>query len=329
VKRREFVTLIGSAAVWPLTARAQQPIPVIGFLSGFAPESFTPEIQPYLVAFRKGLSETGYSDGRNVAIEYRWGENQPGRLPVLAAELVRRKVAVLVSTGGTASAFAAKAATSTIPIVFTVGSDPVKIGLVDSLNRPGGNATGVTMLVNVLAAKRLELASEVMPGADSIGFLVNPNNPNAASETSDIEAGARNIGKHAVLLRATTEQEIDLAFASLTQQRIGAVVTAADPLFDSRRAQIVALAAQDAVPGIYFSREFVAVGGLMSYGSSIAEAYRLAGIYAGRILKGEKPGDLPVQQAVKVELVLNLKTAKTLGLTFPLSLLGRADEVIE
>jgi len=205
----------------------------------------------------------------------------------------------------------------------------VKIGLVDSLNRPGGNVTGVTMLVNVLAAKRLELATEVMPGNDSIGFLVNPNNPNAASETSDIEAGARNIGKHAVLLRATTEQEIDLAFASLTQQRIGAVVTAADPLFDSRRAQIVALAAQDAVPGIYFSREFVAVGGLMSYGSSIAEAYRLAGIYAGRILKGEKPGDLPVQQAVKVELVLNLKTAKTLGLTFPLSLLGRADEVIE
>jgi putative ABC transport system substrate-binding protein len=331
MRRREFIALLGSGvAGWPLAARAQQPaMPVIGFLSGYPAESFTPEIQPYLVAFRQGLSETGYSDGRNVAIEYRWGENQPSRLPVLAAELVRRKVAILVSTGGTASTLAAKAATSTIPIVFTAGSDPVKIGLVDSLNRPGGNVTGVTMLANVLAAKRLELVNEAVPRADSIGFLVNPNNPNAASETSDMEAGARTIGKRTVLLRASTEHEIDAAFATMAQQRIEALATVADIFFDSHRGQIVALAARNAVPAIYFGREFVAAGGLMSYGSSIADAYRQAGIYVGRILKGEKAADLPVQQAVKVELVLNLKTAKTLGLTFPLSLLGRADEVIE
>jgi putative ABC transport system substrate-binding protein len=223
------------------------------------------------------------------------GASQPSRLPVLAAELVRRKVAILVSTGGTASALAAKAATSTIPIVFTVGSDPVKIGLVDSLNRPGGNVTGVTMLANVLSAKRLELVNEAVPRADSIGFLVNPNNPNAAPETKDIEAGARTIGKRTVMLRAGTEHEIDLAFATLAQQRIEALATVADPFFDSRRGQIVALAAQHAVPTVYFSREFVAAGGLMSYGSSIADAYRQAGIYAGRILRGAKPADLPVQ----------------------------------
>jgi len=329
VRRREFLTLLGAAAASPIVARAQQQtMPVIGFLSGYPAESFTPEIQPYIAAFRRGLSEAGYTDGQNVAIEYRWAENQSSRLPVLAAELARRKVAVLVSTGGAASTLAAKAATNTIPIVFTTGGDPVKLGLVASLNRPGGNATGVTMLSNVLTAKRLELVNEVVPSASAIGFLVDPNNPNAAAETSDAEVGARTIGKRIVLLRASTEHEIDIAFAALAKQRIEALVAAGEVFFESRRSQIVALAAQLAVPAVY-NREFASAGGLMGYGSNIADAYRQAGIYAGRILKGEKPADLPVQQTVKVELVLNLKTAKTLGITFPLSLLGRADEVIE
>jgi len=329
VRRREFLTLLGAAAASPIVARGQQQtMPVIGFLSGYPAESFTPEIQPYIAAFRRGLSEAGYTDGQNVAIEYRWAENQSSRLPVLAAELARRKVAVLVSTGGAASTLAAKAATNTIPIVFTTGGDPVKLGLVASLNRPGGNATGVTMLSNVLTAKRLELVNEVVPSASAIGFLVDPNNPNAAAETSDAEVGARTIGKRVVLLRASTEHEIDIAFAALAKQRIEALVAAGEVFFESRRSQIVALAAQLAVPAVY-NREFASAGGLMGYGSNIADAYRQAGIYAGRILKGEKPADLPVQQTVKVELVLNLKTAKTLGITFPLSLLGRADEVIE
>jgi len=329
VRRREFLTLLGAAAASPIVARAQQQtMPVIGFLSGYPAESFTPEIQPYIAAFRRGLSEAGYTDGQNVAIEYRWAENQSSRLPVLAAELARRKVAVLVSTGGAASTLAAKAATNTIPIVFTTGGDPVKLGLVASLNRPGGNATGVPMLSNVLTAKRLELVNEVVPSASAIGFLVDPNNPNAAAETSDAEVGARTIGKRVVLLRASTEHEIDIAFAALAKQRIEALVAAGEVFFESRRSQIVALAAQLAVPAVY-NREFASAGGLMGYGSNIADAYRQAGIYAGRILKGEKPADLPVQQTVKVELVLNLKTAKTLGITFPLSLLGRADEVIE
>ena len=328
-RRREFIALLGGAASWPLAARGQQQtMPVIGFLSGYPAESFTPEIQPYIAAFRRGLSEAGYTDGQNVAIEYRWAENQSSRLPVLAAELARRKVAVLVSTGGAASTLAAKAATNTIPIVFTTGGDPVKLGLVASLNRPVGNATGVTMLSNVLTAKRLELVNEVVPSASAIGFLVDPNNPNAAAETSDAEVGARTIGKRIVLLRASTEHEIDIAFAALAQQRVEALVAAGEVFFESRRSQIVALAAQLAVPAVY-NREFASAGGLMGYGSNIADAYRQAGIYAGRILKGEKPADLPVQQTVKVELVLNLKTAKTLGITFPLSLLGRADEVIE
>ena len=329
VRRREFLTLLGAAAASPIVARAQQQtMPVIGFLSGYPAESFTPEIQPYIAAFRRGLSEAGYTDGQNVAIEYRWAENQSSRLPVLAAELARRKVAVLVSTGGAASTLAAKAATSTIPIVFTTGGDPVKLGLVASLNRPGGNATGVTMLSNVLTAKRLELVNEVVPSASAIGFLVDPNNPNAAAETSDAEVGARTIGKRVVLLRASTEHEIDMAFAALAQQRIEALVAAGEVFFESRRSQIVALAAQLAVPAVY-NREFASAGGLMGYGSNIADAYWQTGIYAGRILKGEKPADLPVQQTVKVELVLNLKTAKSLGITFPHSLLGRADEVIE
>jgi len=331
LKRRAFITLLGgAAAAWPLAARAQQSaIPVIGFLSGYPAESFAPETQPYAAAFRQGLSETGYSDGHNVVIEYRWAENQPSRLPVLAAELVRRKVAVIAATGGATSVVAAKAATTTIPIVFTGGGDPVALGLVASLNRPGGNVTGVTFLANILGAKRLELLNELAPGAGVIGLLVNPNNPNAASDTTDMETGARAIGKQLLLLHASTEREIDMAFATLAQQRIAALATAADAFFDSRRNQIVALATQHAVPAIYFSRQFVVAGGLMSYGASITAAYRQAGIYAARILKGDKPADLPVVQSTKVELVINLRTAKALGLTVPLTLQASADEVIE
>jgi putative tryptophan/tyrosine transport system substrate-binding protein len=329
VRRREFISLLGAAVAWPLAARAQQsPMPVIGFLSLFPAESFAPETRPYAAAFRRGLSETGYSDGHNVAIEYRWAENQPNRLPILAAELVRRKVAVLAATGGAASALAAKGATTTIPIVFTGGGDPVALGLVASLNRPGGNVTGITFLANILGAKRLELLNELAPRAGTIGLLVNPNNPNAASDTSDMEAGARAIGKQILLLRASTEREIDLAFTSLHQQ-IDALATAADAFLDSRRTQIVALATRHAVPAIYWAREFVVAGGLMSYGASITDAYRQAGIYAGRILKGDKPADLPIVQSTKVELVINLRTAKSLGVEIRPTLLALADEVIE
>jgi putative ABC transport system substrate-binding protein len=331
MQRREVITLIGSAAAaWALTARAQQQtMPVIGFLSSYPAESFAPETQPYAGAFRKGLSENGFSDGHNVAIEYRWAENQASRLPVLAAELVRRKVALIAATGGAASALAAKAATTTIPIVFTGGGDPVALGLVASLNRPGGNVTGVTFLANLLAPKRLELVNDVAPKARTIGFLLNPNNPNAAAETSDMEAAARAIRKDVVIAHASTEREIELAFTALSQRRVDALATAGDAFFDSRRSLILTLAAQLGLPAVYFSRQFVVAGGLMSYGSSITEAYRQAGIYAGRILKGDKPAELPVMQSTKVELVINLKTAKALGLEIPPTLLARADEVIE
>jgi ABC-type uncharacterized transport system substrate-binding protein len=331
VKRREFITLLGgAAAAWPLAARAQQPaMPVIGFLSGYPAESFAPETQPYAAAFRQGLSETGYSDGHNVTIEYRWAENQPSRLPVLAAELVRRKVAVIAATGGTASALAAKAATATIPIVFTGGSDPVAIGLVASLNRPGGNVTGVTFLANVLAAKRVELVNDVVPRASLIGLLVNPDNPNAASETSDMETATRAIGKQSVLLRASTDRHLDAAFTSLVEQRANALVIAGDTFFLSRREQIIALVARYAIPASYPTREFVVAGGLMSYGANILDAYRLAGVYTGRILKGEEPANLPVMQPTKFELTINLKTAKAFGLQIPDKLLALADEVIE
>jgi putative tryptophan/tyrosine transport system substrate-binding protein len=330
IERRKFLATLGGAATWPLAARAQQPtMPVIGFLSGYPAESFAPETQPYAAAFRQGLSETGYSDGHNVTIEYRWAENQPSRLPVLAAELVRRKVAVIAATGGTASALAAKAATATIPIVFTGGSDPVAIGLVASLNRPGGNVTGVTFLANVLAAKRVELVNDVVPRASLIGLLVNPDNPNAASETSDMETATRAIGKQSVLLRASTDRQLDAAFTSLVEQRANALAIAGDTFFLSRREQLVALVARYAIPASYPSREFVVAGGLMSYGASITDMYRLAGVYTGRILKGEEPANLPVMQPTKFELTINLKTAKALGLEIPPTLLARADEVIE
>jgi putative ABC transport system substrate-binding protein len=330
MRRREFITLLGGAAAWPLAARAQQAVmPVIGFLSIYPAEKFAPETQLYAVAFRKGLSEAGFSDGHNVTIEYRWAENQPSRLPVLAAELVDRKVALIVATGGSVSALAAKAATSTIPIVFTTGADPVAGGLVASLNRPGGNATGVAFLATALATKRLEIMSDLAPKASNIGLLVNPNNASAAAEISDVEAAARAMGKQAVMLRASTEREIEMASAALVRQPVQGLLIAADTIFEGRRNQIVELAAQQAVPAIYFSRQFVAAGGLLSYGSSITDGYRQAGLYAGRILKGDKPADLPVMQATKIELVINLKTAKAIGLDIPPSVLARADEVIE
>jgi putative ABC transport system substrate-binding protein len=325
VKRREFITLLGgAAAAWPLTARAQQPtMPVIGFLNPTSSGSFA----HLLAAFRQGLGEGGYVAGQNVAIEYNWGEGQPDRLAALAADLVRRQVAVIVATGG--AVVAARAATATIPIVFTIGVDPVREGLIASLNRPGGNVTGVSFFTVTLGPKRLELLREVVPTASVIGLLVNPNLPYFEVGVREVDGASRAMGMQVHVLKATSEQDFSAAFAALSQRGIGALVIGGDPLFNSRRDQLVALAARHAIPAIYEWREFAEGGGLMSYGTNIIDAYRLVGVYAARILKGDKPADLPVQQSTKVELVINLKTAKTLGITFPLLLLGRADEVIE
>ena len=324
MRRREFITLLGGATAWPVAASAQQrPMPVIGLLSGTDREASP------LDAIWKGLNEAGYVEGRNVAMEYRWAEGQLDRLPALAADLVRRQVAVIVAIQSAAAPLAAKAATASIPIVFSIGGDAVKLGLVSSLNRPGGNVTGTSFLYNMLAPKRLELLHELVPNAAVIGVLINPKNPASQSEATDVQTAARALGLTIVAQNATGDHDIDAAFASFVHHRIDALTFAADAVFSKHHDQLIALAARHAVPTMYFSRDFTAAGGLMSYGGDMTNAYRLAGVYAGRILKGERPSDLPVQLTVKVEFVINLKTAKMLGLTFPLPLIGRADEVIE
>jgi len=326
IARRKFLaTLGGAAATWPLAARAQGPVmPVIGFLHTASPDGYA----PMLTAFLQGLREAGYIEGRNVAIEYRWAAGQYDQLPALAADLVRHGVAVIAATGGESSVLAAKAATATIPIAF-ISTDPVKLGLVASLNRPGGTLTGVNTLNTELVAKRLELLHELVPTATIIAALINPASPTAEALTSDLHSAARTLGLQLQVLHASTEREIDTAFRTLTQLRAGGLVIGSDGFFNSRSEQLGALTVGHAMPAIYQYRAFAAAGGLMSYGGSITDWYRLAGVYTGRILKGEKPADLPVQQSTKVELIINLKTAQALNITFPFPLLGRADEEIE
>ena len=328
MRRRDFITLLGGvAAAWPLAARAQQPaMPVVGFLSPTSPNSRA----ELIAAFHQGLAEVGYVEGRNVAIEYRWAKDQNEQLPFMAADLVQRRVSVIVAIDGTAAALAAKAATSTIPIVFIVGADPVELGLVASLGRPGGNITGVGALAVGTAAKRLQLLHELVPAAAGIAFLRNPTNPYfSALETRELQAAATVLGVRLLLLNASSPHEIEVAFANLVAQRAGAFLLGTDPFFMTARDQLVALANRHTVPAIYPFREDAAAGGLVSYGASNRDAFRLVGGYTGRILSGDRPADLPVQQVTRIEMAINLKTANALGLTVPLPLLARADEVIE
>jgi putative ABC transport system substrate-binding protein len=326
LKRREFLAFLGGSMACPMAVCAQQPtMPVIGFLHSSSPGPF----EPLLAGFRRGLSELSFFEGRNLAIEYRWAEGQFDRLPVLAAELVQRRVAVLVAAGGNVAVLAARDATSTVPIVFPGVDDAVKLGIVASFSRPGGNATGVSLFNAVLIAKRLELLRELAPRAATIAVLVNPKNPTADDQVTDIETAARAISQRIQIFKAMSADDIETAFTAMRELRADALILAADPLFLNQRDQLVVLAARDRLPTMYTQREFATIGGVISYGVDFPENYRHAGIYVGRILKGEKPADLPVMQPTKFELVINLKTAKALGIEIPPMLLARADEVIE
>jgi putative ABC transport system substrate-binding protein len=325
MRRREFISGVLSAAALPLAARAQQPaIPVIGFLSTLSSGNMAANV---MNEFHQGLKEAGFVEGQNVKIEYRWAEGHYDRLPALAADLVRRKVAVIAATGGEPSPQVVKAATQTIPIVFMANGDPVAAGLVVNLNRPGGNVTGVTIFGMMAVGKRLELLRQLMPKAGTIAYLMNPDNP--SREFDNVQAAARSVGQQILVLNADGSREIDAAFATIAQQGVAALLVASDPLFFDRRDQLIALAARHAVPAIYYLRAFSQAGGLSSYGNNLADMYRQVGTYTGRVLNGERPADLPVMQSTKFELVINLKTAKTLGLEIPPSLLATADEVIE
>ena len=326
MRRRAFIALLGGAAAWPLAVRAQQPtMPVIGFMSTLSPESISTPV----AGFHQGLKEAGYIERQNVAIEYRWAQGHYDRLPELAADLVRRKVTVIVASGGDPSPQIAKTATQTIPIVFGMFGDPVKEGLVDSLSRPGSNVTGATIFGPAAITKRLQLLHDLVPQTAATAFLVNPNNPNGNVEITAAQTAAASLGRQIVVLNASSESELDAAFANMVQQRIGALLGASDPFFYNRRDHIVSLAARHRIPAIYYLRDFARAGGLMAYGNSLTELYRLVGVYTGRILKGEKPTDLPVAQSTKFEFVINLQAARALGIEVPNSMQLLADEVIE
>jgi putative tryptophan/tyrosine transport system substrate-binding protein len=325
VRRRDFIALLGGAAAWPRLVEAQSGMPVIGFFHPGSREAFA----LLVTAFRQGLGETGFVEGRNVMIEYRWADGKNDLLPTLADELVRIPVAVIAGPTSTAAARAAKAATTAIPIVFAIGADPVKVGLVSTFNRPGGNVTGRSYMANLLIAKRLGLLKELVPRTTTVGMLMNPNNPNAESDRTDAKEAASALGLSLHVAEARTVGDFEPAFATFARQQVAVLFVNADPLFTTRRDQLVALAARHAMPAIYDRREFVALGGLISYGANQIEEYRQMGIYTGRILKGEKPGDLPIQQSTKFDLTIHLETAKALGITVPPTLLARADEVIE
>jgi putative ABC transport system substrate-binding protein len=326
MRRREFISFVGGAAAWPLAVRAQQQaMPVIGYLSARSPD----DTAHLVVAFRKGLSESGFVEGQNVIIEYRWALGQHDRLPAQALELAQRPVDIIVSTGGESAALAAKSATSTIPIAFVIGGDPVVSRLVASYNQPGGNATGINILTAALEPKRLGILHQLVPQAETIAVLLNPNFPPYERQLRDVQEAARAIGLKIHVLRVATDREIDAAFDTVVQEHIAAIMVAADPFFDTRRSKLVALAASHAVPTMYHFREFAAAGGLMSYGIDSLDTYRQAGVYAGQILRGAKPANLPILQPTKFEFVINLKTAKALGVTIPSGILSTADEVIE